>query len=75
MQDATVIVAFNPDGTVCSIGKRPERASPQQWFDHLNREAPEAYLPLSGGRASFRLDAPRLRALTTPWETNHVAQT
>jgi hypothetical protein len=46
-------IRFSPDGLVCSATYRPEHMSPQVWFDHVCRMAPEAYMPLSGGRGSF----------------------
>jgi hypothetical protein len=51
--NVVVNVRFAPDGLVCAVTFRPEHMSPQAWFDHLCRMAPQTYRALSGGRGSF----------------------
>jgi hypothetical protein len=53
--EVVINVRFQPNGLVNTINQRPDRLSPQEWFDFLCRAAPLAYQPLSGGRGAFRI--------------------
>ena len=58
-------VRFNSDGTVMTIGERPQKLSAQQWFNLLSHEAASCYEALSGGRGLFKLPTARMEALKT----------
>lgn len=46
---------FAPNGTVVEISERPDRLTPQQWFNFLSEKAGLAYQALAGGRGVFRM--------------------
>lgn len=59
----TIHVRFAPDGSVTEIGERPSGTSAQDWFDMLSHVPGNGYLPLSGGRALFRIPYLEIGAL------------
>ncbi|MFY9641162.1 MAG: hypothetical protein WCD20_16680 [Rhodomicrobium sp.] len=56
-------VRFAPDGSVTTIGERPESLSAQEWFNRLSLVPSNAYQPLSGGRGVFRIGRAEVEAL------------
>ena len=56
-------VRFSPDGTVASIGERPDELSTQDWFNLLASSTIDSYETLSGGRALFRLPRQQVEQL------------
>jgi len=56
-------VRFAPNGSVVEIGERPEKLTPQEWFNDLSVKAANHYQALAGGRGVFRLPAAALEEL------------
>jgi hypothetical protein len=75
MEPATVMihVRFAPNGTVVEISERPAAISPQDWFNCLSENAPDAYQALAGGRGVFRIAPDKLEALRAGVGANTAA--
>lgn len=54
-RDIVINARFRPNGLVDTITHRPEKLSPQEWFDRLCMAAPQTYQPLAGGRGAFKI--------------------
>ena len=63
MDAITLNGRWAPNGAVVEMSERPPALTPQQWFDHLSRNAGDACRTLAGGRFAFTLARERLDAL------------
>lgn len=66
--EVVIHVRFHPTGLVNTVNHRPDRISPQDWFDLLCRKAPSSYQALAGGRGAFRIQREALDAIWQDYE-------
>ncbi len=68
--EVIIHVRFHPNGKVNTVNHRPDRVSPQDWFDLLcRRAAPSSYQALAGGRGVFRIQSDVFDAI---WQENEI---
>lgn len=77
MEDSPFVirVQYAPDGSVAHITDVPGHASGQAWFDHLTRQAGDAYRAVGTGRAAFDLTAAQVALLKVPFEADGTLPT